>query len=84
MATQRQGARFQQQNQFIGGKRQRVHGESSQGQRTTPPARAPQSPARPEGKPNQNQNRQQQQPQQPQQQQRDLRRCTNFQRCDGR
>ncbi|OVA08759.1 zinc finger protein [Macleaya cordata] len=64
MATQRRGARFQQPYQFTESKRQRVHGESSQGPRT-------QSPARPEGKPNQNLNRQQQQPQQPQQHQRD-------------
>ncbi|OVA09474.1 zinc finger protein [Macleaya cordata] len=69
IATQKRGAnQFQQQNQFGGDKRQRVQGESSQGQRqqpqqqrTAPQGRAPQQPNRPQGNQGQQQPRPQQQ-----------------------
>ncbi|OVA02084.1 zinc finger protein [Macleaya cordata] len=69
MATQKRGAnQFQQQNQFGGDKRQRVQGESSQGQRQQPQQqrappqdRAPQQPNRPQGNQGQQQPRPQQQ-----------------------
>ncbi|OVA01317.1 zinc finger protein [Macleaya cordata] len=78
IATQRRGAnQFQQQNQFGGGKRHKVQGESSQvqrqqpqQQRAAPQGSAPQQPNRPQG--NQNQEQlwpQQQQQSRPQQQQ---------------